>query len=170
MKILLSLLFSLSVFPLVSTARTVLPKPIVEKSFVLPHSNSGQRSAFPAPAILIESEACNTACLNQASRNVDRETVQTLNRIPVQKKEDAEFVGTVIKNMTAVSASLQNKGLTSREAKSANNAIAGAGRRAVEEGWEPETKANVIEFTENLALDPVANREKLEEVKENCRL
>ncbi|MCZ0932259.1 MAG: hypothetical protein OXJ52_03795 [Oligoflexia bacterium] len=167
MKTILSLLISLSCIPLVSTAFRAPTRPI-EKPLIIPNSLPTD-PAFKQLGLDIKLTS-NSDLLLTAEKNLDRNTVQALNRAPIQTKEDAETIESFLKLVPALSTGLQSKGLSVKEAKSANSALTAAITQSVRENWEPETQANVIKFAKALALDPVANQKKLEEVKENCRL
>ena len=161
MKTALSLLVSLSMLPLVSTAR--MAKPLIEKPvspIIL------KDSAFKAPSLNLKSSVCGpgSECLSSAEKNLSREAKRAINRTSADK-ESAEAIGAVLQSLPAVSAGLQ-----AREAKAVNNALIAAITQSAKENWEPETQANVVTFANSLALDPVANQKKLEEVRENCRL
>ena len=124
-------------------------------------------SAFKVPAINVRAETCNSSCLSEAAKVLDRSAIQAINRTVVEGKS-AEAVGSVLGAVPAVSASLQNKGIPVAQAKTANNALVAAITQSVKENWEKETQDNVIEFANALALDPVSNQEKLAQVKKNC--
>ena len=168
MKTILSLLVSLSLFPLVSTARRA--RPVVEKPVFKAPVNLGHKdSAFKALPVNIKSEVCGASCLAEAEKNLERQAVQAVNRVTAQGK-DAEAVGHILKTAPATSASLQNKGYSKAEAQAVNNAVIAAITQSVKEKWEPETQNNVVEFAKAVALNPLANQKKIEEVRENCRL
>ena len=163
MKVMLAL--SLFLFPFISLARAPRTSLPIEKN-ATPQSLSSQR-AFKTPEIQVESSVCGPACLSSAEKSLDREAIKALNRVPT---EHAEAIGAVLQNIPVISASLKKEGLSSSKAQSSNKALIAAITQSARENWEPETQANVVTFAQALALDPVANQKKLNEVRENCRL
>ena len=162
MKTILSLVVSLSLLPLVSTARLTTLKPL-EKTTIIP--NSAKPSAFKTPEINLESSVCGSACLTEAGKIIGREDIQAINRTGAEK-EDAEAIGSVLNMLPSTASKLKSLGL---EVKSSSKAIVAAITKSVKENWDTNTQANVVAFVESLALDPVANQKKLAEVRANCR-
>ena len=166
MKSILSLFAILSFLPVAVNAKgRALPVEKAPSPVVIPTN-----SAFPTPAIHPKSESWKPNWLLTAKKVSSREAIQAINRCQPSNEKDTNFLATVLKNTPAISAKLQQKQFSAEEAKDTNDALIAAATQAVKENWSSSTKENVIKFSKALALNPLANKEMLEKVKENCIL
>ena len=163
MKSVLLLASCLSILPIISTARV---RPLTDRPVTMPITPADP--AFKVPGLNIESSTCGAQCLSSAEKHREREAVTAVNRS--SQTGETTAIGEVLKVVPAVSASLQNKGLSSKEVQSATTALIAAITKSEKDDWDSPTQSNVVAFVEALALDPVANQKKLAEVRENCRL
>ena len=161
MKTILFILASLSLLPLVSTAK--MPRPL--NKTVIPNSSN---PAFKAQGLSGQYLNCGSACMTAAEKVIDRESIQALNRVQADK-EGANAIGSVLKSLPAAVSSLESKGLSPVKVKSSSRALVVAITKSETEDWDTATQANVVDFVEAVALDPVANQKQLEEVRKDCR-
>ena len=161
----LSLLMGLFFLPFISMAKG---RPVIEKPITPPKYQSIE-PAFKAPGLQVETSECSSACQAEAEPHLERVAVNKIN-LEFANAESTNILGGTLKTIPVLSASLQGKGLSSGETKAINSAFIAANILATKENWEPEVKGNILEVARASALDPVANREKLEEIKENCLL
>ena len=166
MKSIFSILAILSLLPLTVNARgRALPAEKAPSPVVVPKD-----FAFPTPAIHPKAESWNASWLETTKELSSREAIQAINRSQPTNEKDTNFLATVLKNSPAVSAKLQQKQFSAKEAEETNDALIAAATQAVKENWPSSAKDNVVEFSKALALNPTANKEMLEKVRENCRL
>ena len=176
MKNTLIILSSILLFPLVSSAAGTVKAPVTTKIIrpleVIPGS-PGVRIIDPAykpPALTLEAESCGPTCALQVEGILTRDTIRAANRTAARGPEAAETIGTVLNIIPAIGAALGKKGAKPEVIVEALNAVAGAGIRAKQENWDPETVANVVQFAEDLVENPTARQEQLANVRENCVL